>query len=89
MADMTVTEFAEKFVNEGERILIIDDFMASGEASAALARIAEEAGAEIVGIGAVIEKGFQGGSDRLREMGYRVESLAVIDKIEDGVITFR
>ena len=80
---------AEKFVNEGERILIIDDFMASGEASAALARIAEEAGAEIVGIGAVIEKGFQGGSDRLREMGYRVESLAVIDKIEDGVITFR
>ncbi len=80
---------AEKFVNEGERILIIDDFMASGEASAALAKIVEEAGAEIVGIGTVIEKGFQGGSDRLRAMGYRVESLVVIDKIEDGVITFR
>ena len=63
--------------------------MASGEASAALAKIVEEAGAEIVGIGTVIEKGFQGGSDRLRAMGYRVESLVVIDKIEDGVITFR
>ncbi len=80
---------AEKFINEGEKILILDDFMASGEASAALAQIVKEAGAETVGIGAVIEKGFQGGSDRLREMGYRVESLAVIDRIDDGVITFR
>ena len=79
---------AEKFVNEGERILIIDDFMASGEAAAALAKIVEEAGGQVIGIGAVIEKGFQGGSDRLREMGYRVESLAVIEKIEDGIITF-
>ena len=60
----------------------------SGEAAAALAQIASEAGAEIVGIGAVIEKGFQGGSERLRSMGYRVESLAVIEKIEDGVLTF-
>jgi len=49
----------------------------------------ETAGAEVAGIGAVIEKGFQGGSDRLRAMGYRVESLAVIEKIDDGVITFK
>ena len=48
----------------------------------------EQAGAAVAGIGAVIEKGYQGGSDRLREKGYRVESLAVIRKIEDGVITF-
>lgn len=80
---------AEKFVNEGEKILILDDFLASGEASVALAQIVEMAGAEVVGIGAVIEKGFQGGSDRLREKGYRVESLAVIEKIDDGVITFK
>ncbi|MGX8774737.1 MAG: phosphoribosyltransferase family protein, partial [Bacillota bacterium] len=54
----------EKYVNEGDRVLIIDDFMASGEASAALAKIVEEAGGEIVGIGAVIEKGFQERPDR-------------------------
>ena len=80
---------AEKFINKGEKILILDDFLASGEASVALAQIVEMAGAEVAGIGAVIEKGFQGGSDRLRAMGYRVESLAVIEKIDDGVITFK
>ena len=80
---------AKKFINEGENILILDDFLASGEASVALAQIVEMAGAKVAGIGAVIEKGFQGGSDRLREMGYTVESLAVIDRIDDGVITFR
>ena len=71
----TVSKFrvSQKFLNEGERVLIIDDFMAHGEA---------------FGIGAVIEKGFQGGSRKLREKGYRVESLAVIEKITDGVITF-
>ena len=67
----------------------MDDFLASGEASVALAQIVEMAGAEVAGIGAVIEKGFQGGSDRLRAKGYRVESLAVIEKIDDGVITFQ
>ena len=80
---------AKKALGEGEKILILDDFLASGEASVALAQIAEMAGARVVGCGAVIEKGFQGGSDRLRNMGYRVESLAVIDRIDDGVITFR
>ena len=69
-------------------MLILDDFLAVGEASIALAEIVEMAGAKVAGIGAVIEKGFQGGSDRLRERGYKVESLAVIEKIEDGVITF-
>ena len=73
---------AKKFLNPGEKVLILDDFLASGEASVALAQIVEMAGAEVAGIGAVIEKGYQGGSDQ-------VESLAVIDKIDDGVITFR
>lgn len=87
----TVSEFrvSEKFLEKGDRILIIDDFLARGGAALALTAIAEQAGAEIAGIGAVIEKGFQGGSDKLREKGYRVESLAVIDKIEDGVIHFK
>lgn len=79
---------AEKFLDEGDRVLILDDFLASGEAAVALADIVKQAGAEVVGIGAVIEKGYQGGSDRLREMGYRVESLAVIERIEDGTIVF-
>lgn len=79
---------SERFINEGERVLILDDFLAYGEAALALAEIVREAGAGVVGIGAVIEKGFQGGSAKLRAKGYRVESLAVVEKIEDGVITF-
>ena len=87
----TVSKFkvAEKFISEGENILILDDFLASGEASIALTEIVEKGGARVAGIGSVIEKGYQGGSDRLRQKGYRVESLTVIDKIEDGIITFR
>lgn len=80
---------AEKFIEKGENILIIDDFLASGEASMALAEIVEKGGANVVGVGAVIEKGHQGGSDRLRAKGYRVESLAVVDKIVDGKIIFK
>ena len=52
-------------------------------------KIVESAGANVVGLGAVIEKGFQGGSDKLRDRGCRVESLVIIDKIEDGRIIFR
>ena len=87
----TVSEFrvSQQFLYKGERVLIIDDFLARGGAAVALTDIAEQAGSEVVGIGTVIEKGFQGGSDKLRARGYRVESLAVIDRNEDGVITFR
>jgi xanthine phosphoribosyltransferase len=80
---------SKEYLKEGDCVLLVDDFLASGEASVALSQIVETAGAEVAGIGAVIEKGFQGGSDRLRAMGYRVESLAVIEKIDDGVITFK
>lgn len=79
---------SKRFLNEGENVLIIDDFLAHGEASLALAKIVGQAGGTVVGIGAVIEKGFQGGSRKLRDHGYRVESLAVIEKINDGKITF-
>ena len=86
----TVSKFrvAEKFLEKGDKVLIIDDFLAHGEASMALTDIVEQAGGEIVGIGAVIEKAFQGGSRKLRDKGYIVESLAVIEKIVDGEIFF-
>lgn len=80
---------SERFLNAGEKVLIIDDFLAYGEASLALTEMVRRAGADVVGIGIVIEKGFQGGAAKLRSHGFRVESLAVIDRIEDGVITFR
>ena len=87
----TVSKFrvSDRFISEGDRILIIDDFMAHGEASMALVNIVRQAGGTVVGIGAVIEKGFQGGSDKLRQAGCHVESLAIIDRIDDGKIMFR
>ena len=86
----TVSKFrvAQKFLEKGDKVLIIDDFLAHGEASLALADIVEQAGGEVAGIGAVIEKAFQGGSLKLRDKGYVVESLAVIEKIVDGEIFF-
>jgi len=79
----------KKFLKEGDRCLIIDDFLAHGQAALGLVHIAKEAGAEILGAGIVIEKEFQGGGDRLRAKGIRVESLAVVEKIENGEIYFK
>lgn len=85
--DITV---AQKFIGKGDRVLIIDDFMASGKAMNGLLDICKKAGAEVVGIGICIEKGFQGGGDALRAQGYEVESLAIIDSMdENGNIVFR
>ena len=86
---VSLFKVSQKFLCKGDRVLIIDDFLAHGEASLALADIVEQAGGIVVGVGAVIEKGFQGGGDKLREHGYRLESLAVVDALEDGKITFR
>jgi len=85
---VSVLRVAKKFISEGENILIIDDFLAHGQAAMALCKLVEEAGANIVGVGAVIEKEFQGGSERLRKRGVRVESLAVIKSINEGEIVF-
>ena len=73
----TVSMFrvSEKFLGPEDKILIIDDFMAHGEASHALTQLVKQAGGSVVGIGSVIDKSFQGGSAKLREEGYRVESL--------------
>lgn len=80
---------SKRYLLNGERILIIDDFLAHGEAALGLANLVEQAGATVVGIGAAVEKAFQGGALRLKESGYNVESLAVIASIKDEHITFK
>ena len=79
-----------RFLSPGDHVLIIDDFMANGCALEGLIAIVESAGATVEGIGIAIEKGFQGGGDKLRERGYRVESLARLVGMdcETGELTF-
>lgn len=79
---------AKKYLHEDENILLIDDFLAKGKAMAGLIEIVEEAGANVAGISVVIEKGFQNGGDNLRNGGYRLESLAIVDEAENGKINF-
>lgn len=85
----TEISVSSEYIKKGDRILIIDDFLAHGSACRALIKIAEEAGAKVVAIGIVIEKGFQNGGRSLREDGYRVESLAIIDRMKEHNIGFR
>ena len=80
---------SKKYLNSSDKVLIIDDFMAGGNACNALIDIINQAGAEVVGIGIAIEKGFQPGGKALREKGYKVRSLAIIDSMNDGEISFR
>ena len=80
---------SKQWLTPGTRVLIVDDFMARGEAARGLCELVEEAGAELIGVGIAVEKGFQGGGDRLREMGINYHALAVIDKAEPGNIVFR
>lgn len=77
------------YIKAGENVLIMDDFLARGEAANGLVSIVEGAGAKVVGVVAAIEKGYQGGGDELRKKGYNVFSLAVIDSMDGGTITFR
>lgn len=79
---------AKKFIKPTDRVLIIDDFLANGEAAFGLARIVEQAGAEVVGIGIVIEKSFQPGRQLLLDAGYRVESLVRVAALDDEIVTF-
>ena len=79
---------SREYLKEGERILIIDDFLATGEAINGLLEIVSKSGAEVVGIADVIEKRFQGGGDALRAKGYHVESLAMVESMTDDSITF-
>ncbi|HET59661.1 MAG TPA: xanthine phosphoribosyltransferase [Chloroflexi bacterium] len=76
------------YLKSGERILIIDDFLASGATIAGLVRLVEVAGAELVGIGALVEKLFEGGRAMLSRPGLQIESLACITNMDDDTITF-
>ena len=78
-----------EYLPAGEKVLIVDDFLAHGSALNGMISIVEEAGCEVVGCCAVIEKGFQHGGDSIREKGYRVESLAIIDEMTEFGIVFR
>lgn len=78
-----------KFLNEQDTVLIIDDFLAKGQAALGLVDLVKQAGAKIAGFGIVIEKEFQDGGDQLRKKGYRVESLARIESLEGGMVTFK
>ncbi len=82
---------SKKFLNENDRVLVIDDFLANGCALQGLISILNDAGAEIEGLGIVIEKGFQHGGKIIRNLGYHLESLAIVDGMdaETGTITFR
>jgi xanthine phosphoribosyltransferase len=77
-----------EYLAGGERILIIDDFLASGATILGLVRLAQTAGAILVGIGALVEKSFEGGRQSLNQLNIPVESLAIIKSMEDGQIIF-
>lgn len=79
---------SNKFIAPEDRVLIIDDFLANGQAALGLVDIVKQAGAEIAGIGIVIEKSFQEGGRLLRQQGIRVESLAMIKSLENGKVQF-
>jgi xanthine phosphoribosyltransferase len=78
-----------EYMANGEKILIIDDFLASGATILGLVRLAEASGSRVVGIGALIEKSFEGGRAALEPLGVPIESLACITAMEDGKIEFR
>jgi xanthine phosphoribosyltransferase len=77
-----------EYLANGEKVLIIDDFLASGQTILGLARLAEASGSRIVGIGALIEKTFEGGRDALKTLNVPIESLACITSMEDNKIVF-
>ena len=80
---------AKEWISPDDKVLIIDDFMANGEAMRGLIDIVNGAGAKLVGVGCAVEKGFQGGGDRLRAAGINLKSLAVVESAEPGHIVFR
>jgi xanthine phosphoribosyltransferase len=79
---------ATTYLNQNDRVLIIDDFLATGEATRGMIEIVRQANAHLAGVGIVIEKAFQGGGQALRDAGVRVESLAQITKLENGKVYF-
>ena len=79
---------SQKFLSEDDHVLIIDDFLANGCALQGLIQIVQSAGATVEGIGIVIEKGFQAGGSIIRNLGYQLESLAIVDAMDEKTGTF-
>lgn len=80
---------SRKYISPEDNILIIDDFLANGQAALGLKKIVEDAGATLKGVGIAIEKGFQDGGKKLRDSGVTVRSLAIVDSMTDDSISFR
>lgn len=80
---------SRKFLNEDDKVLIIDDFLANGQAAKGLIELCQQAEAKIEGVGIIIEKSFQDGRQLLEDMGIRVVSLARIESLVDGRVSFR
>lgn len=82
---------SKDFLNENDTVLIVDDFLAKGNALIGLIDIVNQSGAKLAGCGIAIEKGYQGGGDKLRAQGIRVESMAIVEEMDDitGSIVFR
>ena len=80
---------SKEWMNENNHVIIIDDFMANGEAIRGLCDLVSQAGAKLLGVGVAVEKGFQGGGDRLRAMNVNYHALAVIEKADENGIVFR
>lgn len=80
---------SKKYLSEDDNILIIDDFLANGQAVLGLKKIVEDARATLCGVGIAIEKGFQPGGKQIRDLGVKVKSLAIIDSMTDDSISFR
>ncbi|MFD1174139.1 xanthine phosphoribosyltransferase [Oceanobacillus picturae] len=80
---------SSEYINQNDVVLVIDDFLANGQAVLGLMDILKQAGASLAGVGIVIEKGFQDGGKMIREKGIQVESLAIIDSLAEGNVTFR
>ena len=80
---------SRKYINPGDNILVIDDFLANGQAVLGLKKIIEDAGANLMGVGIAIEKGFQDGGKEIRAQGVKLRSLAIVDSMTDDSISFR
>ena len=80
---------SKDYLQPGDKVLFIDDFLANGNAGKGMIDLVQQAGAELVGMGFLIEKAFQKGGDMLREAGIRVESLAIIESLEDSQIKLK
>ncbi len=84
-----IIRVSRRYLGSSDTVLLIDDFLANGQALIGMAELVSMAGAELAGAGIVIEKGFQSGGALVRSMGIRVESLAIIDSMSEGKINFR